>query len=130
MIMTVSDKLTKGLVGTIVAVCSAVFIIFLFLDDRYFHTSAAEQMVSSHKASDEQLEIKIAGALNEQMKMQQKFYTDQQKVNDMRQLDQLRTSKALLETEIRRSPNDRLLREKLGIIDGQIRTLEGKLLNQ
>jgi hypothetical protein len=127
--MTVSDKLTKGNVSMVIGACALVFSTFLFLDDRYFHSIAAEQMVSDHKISEGQLETKLAGALNEQMKMQQKFYSDQQKVNDMRQLDQLRTSKALLEAELRRNPNDGLIREKLGIIEGQIRSLEAKLLN-
>jgi hypothetical protein len=116
--MSVSDMLTKANVSMVVGACTLVFLVFLFLDNRYFHSEAADNM-----------QTQIAGALNEQMKMQNKFYTDQQKINDMRQLDQLRTSKALLETELRRSPNDRLLREKLGIIDGQIRFLEAKLLN-
>jgi len=127
--MGVSDILTKANVSMVVSACILVFMAFLFLDNRYFHSDAAEEMEKNRIIANEQIEIKLAGALNEQMKMQQKFYTDQQKINDMRQLDQLRTSKALLETEIRRSPNDRLLREKLGIIDSQIRYLEAKLFN-
>ena len=86
-------------------------------------------MEKSRIAADEQIEIKLAGALNEQMKMQQKFYMDQQRINDMRQLDQLRTSRALLEVELKRNPNDKLLKEKLEIITIQIKSLELRLLN-
>lgn len=127
--MIVSDMLTKANVSMIVGACAVVFCTFLFLDSRYFHTEAAGQMEKSRIAADEQIEIKLAGALNEQMKMQQKFYMDQQRINDMRQLDQLRTSRALLEVELKRNPNDKLLKEKLEIITIQIKSLELRLLN-
>ena len=125
--MPVTDKLTKGLVSSIIGACAIVFAIFLFVDDRYFQISAAEQMKIDRKTADDHIELKLAGALNEQMMRQQNFYMDQQKINDMRQLDQLRCSKALLESELRRNPNDSLLREKLGIINTQIKALEKSL---
>jgi hypothetical protein len=88
----------------------------LFIDDRYFHCSAADQ-----------LEVKLAGALKSQMMEQGKFYDNQQRISDQRQLDQLRVSRSLLENEIRRNPADRLLRRDLEIINGQIRVLEDRL---
>lgn len=114
--MEMRDKLTKGWVSSIVAVCAIVFSIFLFMDTRYFHSSAAEEM-----------QIQLADALKNQMMMQQKFYADQQKINDMRQLDQLRCSKALIETELKRNPNDPLIKEKLDIVNTQIKALEKTL---
>jgi hypothetical protein len=88
----------------------------LFIDNRFFTCDAAQE-----------LEIKMAGALNAQMKEQGKFFDNQQRVSDMRQLDQLRVSRSLLENEIRRNPADRLLRRDLEIINGQIRVLEDRL---
>lgn len=114
--MSISDKLTKSNVSMIVGAVAVFFSIYLFVDTTYFRASAAEKM-----------EVQIAQALNEQMKMQQKFYVDQQTINDMRQLDQLRCSKALLEVELNRNPNDRLIKEKLDIINTQIKTLEDKV---
>jgi hypothetical protein len=114
--MTVSDKLTKSFVGTIVGVCAIVFAIFLFMDDRYFHTAAANDM-----------QVQVSQLLKEQMTMQKKFYVDEQRVNDQRQLDQLRCSKSLLESELIRNPNDRLTRDNLERISNQIKFLEDKL---
>lgn len=114
--MTVSDKLTKGFVGTVVSVCATVFLIFLFVDDRYFHTAAANDM-----------QVEVSQLLKEQMTMQKKFYVDEQRINDQRQLDQLRCSKSLLESELVRNPNDRLIKENLDRISNQIKFLEDKL---
>jgi len=125
--MSISEKITKGWASSIVGVCTIIFLVFLFVDNRYFHSDAAQQLVIAQKAADEQTETKLAGALQNQMLMQQKFYADQQKINDMRQLDQLRCSKALLEAELKRNHNDALIREKLGIINTQIKDLEKKL---
>lgn len=86
------------------------------MDTTYFRVTAAEEM-----------EVKIAGALDKQMKMQDAFYADQQKINDLRQLDQLRCSKALLEVEVSRNPRDKLMKEKSDIINMQIKTLERKV---
>lgn len=110
------NKLTKGRISSIVAACSVVFAVFLFNDDRYFHSNAAEDM-----------QIRLADALKNQMMMQQKFYGEQQKINDMRQLDQLRCSKALLEVELKRNSRDTLIKEKLDIINTQIKALEKAL---
>ena len=109
------QSLTKWL-SSIVGACILVFAIFLFLDNRYFHTSAADFM-----------EIKIAGALNQQMTKQQQFYEGQQRIIDLNMLDQLRTTKSLLQIECRRSPDDDLIKEKLEIIDNRIKLLERKL---
>lgn len=103
-------------ISSIVAACVLIFSAFLFLDSRYFHTSEAGSM-----------EIKLAGALNQQMMRQQQFYEGQQRIIDMSMLDQLRTSKALLQIECKRNPNDELIKEKLEIIDMQIKSLEKKL---
>jgi hypothetical protein len=116
MIMTVSDKLTKSFVGTVVSICTTVFLIFLFVDDRYFHSAAADDM-----------QVQVSQLLKEQMTMQKKFYVDEQRINDQRQLDQLRCSKSLLESELVRNPNDRLIKENLDRISNQIKFLEDKL---
>ena len=92
------------------------FSVFLFFDTRYFHAAGAND-----------LEIKLAGALTEQMNAQKAINNKQLKEMDTRQLDQLRCSKALLETEKTRSPNDRLIQEKLDIINIQIKALEKNL---
>lgn len=111
--MGMSNILTKSMVGTIVAACVLVFSVFLFLDSRYFHSSNAESM-----------EIKLAQALNEQMKTQRSVSEKQLKLLDLRQLEQLKCSEALLEKELERTPNDRFLKDKLGSINKQIKQLE------
>jgi len=116
--MSISDMLTKANVSMVVGSIAIFFGAYSYIDNTYFRAIAAEKM-----------EVQIAQALNEQMKMQQKFYMDQQRINDMRQLDQLRTSRALLEVELKRNPNDKLLKEKLEIITIQIKSLELRLLN-
>lgn len=117
--MSISDKITKSNMSMVIGAIAIFFSIYLFIDNTYFRVSAAEDM-----------EVKIAGALNQQMKMQETFYAEQQKINDLRQLDQLRCSKALIEVEINRNPTDRLMKEKLDIINMQIKTLEHKVYKQ
>lgn len=111
--MSISDKLTKSTVSTIVATCVLVFSIFLFVDNRYFHAAKAEDM-----------EVKMAQALENQMKSQQSVSEKQLRLLDTRQLEQLRSSQFLLEKELERCPNDRYLLEKLSIINRQIKQLE------
>lgn len=106
----------KAWISSIVGACVVIFSAWLFIDNRFFHVDAAQE-----------LEIKLAGALSGQMMEQAKFFDGQQRVNDMRQLDQLRVSRSLLENEIRRNPKDRLLCRDLEIINGQIRVLEDRL---
>lgn len=111
--MGLSDKLTKSIVSTIAATCVLVFSAFLFIDNRYFHSANAGDM-----------EIKLAQALEIQIKSQQAVSEKQLRLLDTRQLEQLRSSEFLLEKELERCPNDRYLLEKLDIINRQIKQLE------
>jgi hypothetical protein len=103
-------------ISSIVSACILIFGIWLFIDARYMHCDAGQD-----------LEIKLAGALDKSMSKQSELFTGQIRVSDQRQLDQLRVSRSLLENEIRRNPTDRLLRRDLEIINGQIRVLEDRL---
>jgi hypothetical protein len=103
-------------ISSIVSACIIIFSVWLFIDNRYMHCDAGQDM-----------EIKLAGALDKSMSKQSELFTGQIRVSDQRQLDQLRVSRSLLENEIRRNPNDRLLQRDLEIINGQIRVLEDRL---
>lgn len=107
------DKLTKSMVTMVIGAIALAFSVFFFFDTRYFHNASAND-----------LEIKLAGALTEQMNTQKALNNKQLKQMDIRQLDQLRCSKALLETELKRDPNNTHIREKLDIMNTQIKDLE------
>ena len=110
-----SDLVSKW-TGSLVSGMMVVFAAYLWFDATYLRHSEAAAM-----------ECKLVSAMEAQIKNQSMVFDKQMTILDQRQLDQLRTSRALLENELRRSPNDALLKQQLGIIETQIRQLEERL---
>jgi hypothetical protein len=109
------ESLTKWL-GSVVIACSVVFSSFVYVDSRYVRCEDME-----HE------KVQLTGAMAEQMNKQSAMFDRQLRILDQRQLDQLRISRSLLENELRRSPNDRLLQRDLETINRQIKEIEERL---
>jgi hypothetical protein len=97
---------------------AVVFGVYFWMDQTYVTVKEAQAT-----------EQKIVGALDRQIEHQSRVFEKQIRLMDQRQLDQLRTSKALLDSAIRKDPADRLLRHEKEVTDCQINELN-KRLNQ
>jgi len=105
-------------ISSLVMGMAVLFSVYLFFDSRYVQCVAAEQR-----------EVILVQSVMEQMKSQQLMMNQSMRMMDQRQLDQLRISRSLLETEMKRSPGDRLLQRDLETINRQIKELEERLRN-
>jgi hypothetical protein len=95
---------------------TVVFAVYLWMDQTYVTVKEAQAT-----------EQKIVSALDRQIEHQSRVFEKQIRLMDQRQLDQLRTSKALLDSAIRKDPNDRLLRHEKEVTDCQINELNRRL---
>lgn len=109
------ESITKWL-GSVVIACSVVFSVYLFIDSKYVRCEDLEDD-----------KVQLVGVMVEQMNKQSAMFDRQMRILDQRQLDQLRISRSLLENELRRTPNDRLLQRDLETINRQIKEIEERL---
>ena len=118
------SKLTL-LSKSIVSACTLIAALaggLFFMEDRYFNTADAREMIVIMEAS----AVKT-------FQMQQKILQTEQKGLerkwDMDRLRDLRDHKILLQKELGRDPRNELIKERLEIIQQKIEKLENKLYN-
>lgn len=107
--MTKWFKITASAVSIVIAVVGSLWGAFSCLEDRY---ASAEDLVSIEK----RIEINTVNT-----------FEKQQRILDIRYLEQLQCQKAILEKELERDPGDSLIEEKLERVERQIERIENSL---
>lgn len=123
-------NLSKGIISAcalIAAISGGLF----FMEDRYFNAADAKEMKKVIEADavktfqmQQVLITTQQKALEKKIEMEQK---ERERNADLRYLEQLQCQKVLVEKELRRDPNDTLLKDKIKRIINLITKLENKL---
>jgi len=100
-----------------------------YVEDRYFHTEAAEAMKTTITEKIVEVRVGVSKESLETFKDVQQSFQSMQKDNDMNRLDALRDRKYLLEKQLKAGPNNALLEERIEMMQRQIEKLESKLYN-
>lgn len=100
-----------------------------FLEDRYQKISEAKEMKNIIVEKIVKVKTEVSKETLETFKDVQQSFQAMQQDYDMNRLDALRDRKYLLEKQFKADPTNELLKERIEIVQRQIKKLENKLYN-
>lgn len=100
---------------------------FWAFENRYHKIAAAKEMNEATKEKIVLVKAEVSKEVLGTFQAVQQLFKSMQKANDANLLESLRDRKYLLEQQSLSDPNNRLLQEKISILDRQIKRLENKL---
>ena len=112
-------------VTALAMVIGAIF----FLEDRYHKIAAANEMNEATIEKIVLVKTEVSKEVLNTFKSVQRSFESMQRDNDTNHLESLKDRKYLLEQQSLIEPFNRLLQEKILVLDRQIKRLESKLCN-
>jgi len=117
--LTDAAKLIIAIFTIISMIAGAVF----YFENTYMHKADAKEL----QVYLEKNTVQTFQQLQKSIQIQQQL---QEQTLEMRELDNLRDLKVLLEENLKKDPNNPLLKSRLDIINTKIRKLEDKIYSQ
>jgi len=117
--LTDAAKLIIAIFTIISMIAGAVF----YFENTYMHKADAKEL----QVYLEKNTVQTFQQLQKSIQIQQQL---QEQTLEMRELDNLRDLKVLLEENLKKDPNNPLLKNRIGIIKTKIRKLEDKIYGQ